>query len=312
MPNRRFLLLGVLSAALWPVFAARAQVSAAEYAHRRDALLARLPDAVVVALGAHEPTLDYVSFYQTPSFTYLSGYIEPDAALVLTKTHGVTTTTLFVEPREPGREVWVGARLGVEGATQRTGMPARDVSDFSQVLDSLARTGLPMYVVGDFGGDDGGDHSLLTVDQQFVAARRRKHPGLVVKSAMPYVEQLRGTKSSAELALIRKAAEITARAEEAAMRALEPEMNEYEIQALVEYTFRRNGADRPSFASIIGSGPNATTLHYNADTRVIERGDVVVMDIGASYQGYAADVTRSIPANGTYLPDQRAVYQIVR
>jgi Xaa-Pro aminopeptidase len=89
-------------------------------------------------------------------------------------------------------------------------------------------------------------------------------------------------------------------------------MNEFEIQALVEYTFRRNGADRPSFASIIGSGPNATTLHYNLDDRFIERGDIVVMDIGASYKGYAADVTRSIPANGTYSPEQRAVYQIVR
>jgi Xaa-Pro aminopeptidase len=81
---------------------------------------------------------------------------------------------------------------------------------------------------------------------------------------------------------------------------------------LIEYIFRRNGADRPSFASIIGSGPNSTTLHYNADDRVIERGDLVVMDIGASYKGYAADVTRTIPASGVYSPQQRAVYQIVR
>jgi Xaa-Pro aminopeptidase len=112
--------------------------------------------------------------------------------------------------------------------------------------------------------------------------------------------------------MLRKAADITARAQRAAMQALTPRMNEFEIQALIEYVFRRSGADRPSFASIVGSGPNTTTLHYNADNRVIERGDLVVMDIGASYQGYAADVTRTIPANGVYSPQQRAIYQIVR
>jgi Xaa-Pro aminopeptidase len=89
-------------------------------------------------------------------------------------------------------------------------------------------------------------------------------------------------------------------------------MNEFELQALIEYTFRRNGADRPSFATIVGSGPNSTTLHYNADDRFMEPGDVVVMDIGASYRGYAADVTRTVPASGTFTPAQREVYQLVR
>jgi Xaa-Pro aminopeptidase len=96
------------------------------------------------------------------------------------------------------------------------------------------------------------------------------------------------------------------------MAAVEPGMNEFEIQALIEYTFRRNGADRPSFSTIVGSGPNSTTLHYNVDDRFIEPGDVIVMDIGASYKGYAADVTRTVPASGKFSPQQRAVYEIVR
>ncbi len=96
------------------------------------------------------------------------------------------------------------------------------------------------------------------------------------------------------------------------MRAIEPGMNEFEIQGLIEYTFRRNGADRPSFGTIVGSGPNSTTLHYNADDRFMNAGDVVVMDIGASYRGYAADVTRTVPVSGTFTADQRAIYQIVR
>jgi Xaa-Pro aminopeptidase len=123
---------------------------------------------------------------------------------------------------------------------------------------------------------------------------------------------LRGTKSPAELDLIRKAVTVTVEAQKEAMRAIEPGMNEFEIQALIEYTFRRNGADRPSFGTIVGSGPNSTTLHYNADDRFMNAGEVVVMDIGASYRGYAADVTRTVPVTGTFTPDQRAIYQIVR
>jgi Xaa-Pro aminopeptidase len=189
-------------------------------------------------------------------------------------------------------------------------MPARDNSDFPLVLDSLATAGRQLYFVGDFpGGEDAG---VLTPDQQLVAALRKQHPSVVVKNATPYVDQLRGSKSIGELALIRQAAEITARAERDAMLALAPGMNEFELQALIEYDFRRNGADRPSFASIIGSGRNSTTLHYNQDDRFIQRGDVVVMDVGASYRGYAADVTRTIPASGVYTSEQRAIYQLVR
>jgi Xaa-Pro aminopeptidase len=105
---------------------------------------------------------------------------------------------------------------------------------------------------------------------------------------------------------------ITADAQREAMRAIEPGMNEFEIQGLIEYTFRRNGADRPSFSTIVGSGPNSTTLHYNADDRFMNTGEVVVMDIGASYRGYAADVTRTVPISGTFTADQKAIYQIVR
>ncbi|HEY2378506.1 MAG TPA: aminopeptidase P N-terminal domain-containing protein [Gemmatimonadaceae bacterium] len=295
---------------LAPLAATPAQFATTEYAQRRAALLAQIADGVVLALGAHEPAQDYLSFYQTPSFNYLTGLVEPDAALVIVKSGGSVTSTLFVEPRIPAREVWVGTRLGVDGAQRRTALPTREIGDLAQVLDSLSSSGLPWYVVGDFSTEDPG--SGLTPDQQFVSAFRSRHPAIVVKNATPHVLQLRATKSPAELALIRQAAEITARAERDAMQALAPGMNEFEIQALVEYTFRRNGAERPSFASIIGSGPNATALHYNLDDRFIEGGDIVVMDIGASYKGYAADVTRSIPANGTYSPEQRAIYQIVR
>ena len=126
------------------------------------------------------------------------------------------------------------------------------------------------------------------------------------------VQRLRGTKSATELACIRKAVSVTVEAQTNAMRATRSGAYEFELQALIEYTFRRAGADRPSFSTIVGSGPNSTTLHYNDNDRLMGDGDIVVMDIGASYHGYAADVTRTLPVNGTYSPAQRDIYQIVR
>jgi len=105
---------------------------------------------------------------------------------------------------------------------------------------------------------------------------------------------------------------ITVGAQRDAMRLIEPGMNEFEVEGLIEYDFRRNGADRPSFSTIVGSGPNSTTLHYNADARFIEANDMIVMDIGASYRGYAADVTRTVPADGSFSAAERDIYTAVR
>ena len=289
-----------------------AQITSREYAARRDAMLARLPEnAVVVALGAPEPKQDYVEFDQTPDVLYLTGVREPEVALLMVKQNGRATQTLFVLPRDPAAETWTGTRLGTSGATQLTGIPARTRDQFTKVVDSLATGTLPFYVVGDLTGqqEDGG---ALSADDQFVARLKRDHPQLRVQPATTLVMQLRGKKSPAELALIRRAVEITVEAQRAAMQAMPSAKNEYEIEALIEYTFRRNGAERPSFATIVGSGPNSTTLHYGADNRPMQPGEVVVMDIGASFDGYAADVTRTVPTNGVYAPEQREIYQIVR
>jgi Xaa-Pro aminopeptidase len=253
-----------------------AQIDSAEYAARRAALANAIGQGVIVARGAPEPAEDYQSFFQVATFDYLTGVHEPNAALVIVKHGSRVTSTLFVEPSDPDEEVWSGHRMGPAGATRRTGLPARPIGELRRVLDSLLA------------------HGMNVVD------------------AAPTELRLRGTKSPAEQALIRKAAAITADAEQSAFHVVAPGVNEYEVQAQIEYVFRKNGADRPSFASIVGSGPNSTILHYNADDRVMQSGDLVVMDIGASYRGYAGDVTRTVPVNGTYTDDQRAIYQIVR
>lgn len=310
MRFRQFLAVLVLAGTSVPL---QAQIPQAEYAQRRAALAAKLQDGVLLAIGAREPEQDYLSFYQSEPFTYLTGYNEPNAALVMVKRGGQVTSMLFVEERDPAAEVWTGKRFGPEGATKATGIPARPVEQLRPVLDSLLNVTPQLYVVGNVRADTRNDEGrVLTPDEQFVRALTASHSSVKVASANQYVLLLRGKKSAAELDLIRKAAEITAEAHFDAMRAMEPGMNEFEIQGLIEYTFRRNGADRPSFATIVGSGPNSTTLHYNADDRFMNAGEVVVMDIGASYRGYAADVTRTVPVSGTFTPDQRAIYQIVR
>jgi Xaa-Pro aminopeptidase len=301
--------LALAASALAAALPAHAQIAESEYAARRAALASRIGDGALVAFGAGEPAHDYMRFDQAPSFLYLTGVREPGAALVMTRRGGRTSVTLFVEPNDPAREVWTGSRAGVEGTARRTGVAVRPASQLRAVLDSVAGSVGQLYVVGELRGDHGG---AVSRDQAIADALGRAHPRLRVTNANGLVERLRARKSPAELALIRKAVEITADAQREAMAFIEPGVNEFEVQALIEYTFRRNGADRPSFATIVASGPNSTALHYNADDRFMEAGDVVVMDVGASYRGYAADVTRTVPVGGSFTPAQREIYQLVR
>lgn len=284
-----------------------AQVQAAEYAARRDSLAAVMPDGVLIAIGGHEPAEDFISFFPTASFYYLTGVTEPDAVFVLVKRRSAITTMLFVQPRDPAREAWTGSRLGAEGMRRATAMASRTVDELRPTLDSLLAPGGSLEVVSDLSGN-----GFATRDEQFVASLQHDHPELHIANANDLVERLRMRHSASELALERKAIDITVRAQRDAISAIHPGVNEFEIQALIDYTFRRNGADRPSFSTIVGSGPNSTALHYSANDRFMQAGDVVVMDIGASYRGYAADVTRTVPVSGTFTAEQRAIYQIVR
>src|SRR5215212_9304134 len=162
-----------------------------------------MPDGVLVALGAHEPSQDYLSFVQSPSFYYLTGFKEPDAALIVVKQGGqVVSSTMFVEPRLPSREVWTGARLGVEGIATMSGMKGRDVAELPKVLDSLATAGLPFLAVGELSDAGGAEaDSLLTArspDEQIFDHLRAKHAGLKVTPFNQAVERVRGKKSAIE------------------------------------------------------------------------------------------------------------------
>lgn len=285
-----------------------AQIAAEEYAQRRATLASRLPDGLFVIRGGISPVQDYLSFYQTNGFLYLTGYREPDAALVMNKQGGDTVWTLFVQTKIPAQEVWSGRRYGPDSASKATGLPTRPIGDFEPLVDSLLRTSPRLSYHADIA--EGGD--TLNHDDRFLNALRQKHSGLQVVGANDLVTTMRSRKSAAEMDLIQRAAAISMEAHAEAARALEPDMNEFEIQALLEYTFRRYGGDRPAYASIVGSGPNSTVLHYNRDDRYMKAGDVLLIDAAASFGGYAADITRTFPVSGRFTPEQREVYQIVR
>ncbi len=288
-----------------------AQVSQREFAARREALAKRIDSGFVIAFGGRTPITDFGPFHQLPAFHYLTNFDEPDAAMVMVVRRGAGTTTLFLTPADPRAAFYYGWRPDSTSVEKTLGVQARSFTTVGAVADSLAAAGLPLYTLDDFEDADFSRADSLTRGRVFARSLVAKHPGLVAKDAAPLVDQLRAKKSVAEIALLRKAAEISSEGHRAAMTAPVPS-HEYELQAVLEYTFTRLGGSRPAYGSIVGSGLNGTQLHYMKDRGETKPGDVVVIDAAAEYEGYAADITRTIPVSGTYTPEQRAMYQLVR
>jgi Xaa-Pro aminopeptidase len=289
------------------------EITAAEYAARRDSLAARLDSGVVIAFGAPAPT-DPHGWTQLPAFRYLTGFLEPNAALLLIKRGGSVTGTLYTASRDPRLALYDGFPPDSATVARQTGLQVRSLPALRPAVDSLVRLGLPLYDLRDFSSADAAGQDSLTRGARFIAdlIARRPGPGREILDAHPLLDSLRARKSAGELALLRQAIAITDASLKEAMRSVRPGMWEYQLEAIIEGGFRRAGGDGPAFASIIGSGPNSTQYHYVKSDRRMAAGDVVVMDVGAAYRGYAADVTRTIPVSGRFTADQRAVYQLVR
>ncbi len=289
-----------------------AQIPAAEFSARRDSLASRIGDGVVVAFGARTPVTDFGPPTQLPAFHYLTNYDEPDAAFVMVVRGGRPVPMLFVTPIEPRTAMYYGRRPDSAMVRQATGIPARPFAALSGVLDSLAGAGLDFHTLADFEDADFQRADSLTRGVAYIRSFAAAHPGLTIKNAHPLVDQLRARKSPAEIALLRRAAALSDAGHLAAMRMAAPGLHEYDLQAAAEYAFRRGGASRPAYGSIVGSGRRGTQLHYMKNRGPLEAGDLVVIDAAGEYEGYAADVTRTLPVSGRFTPDQRAIYQLVR
>jgi Xaa-Pro aminopeptidase len=289
-----------------------AQISSAEYAARRDSLAARIDSGIVVAFGGRTPVSDFGPFFQVPGFHYLTGYDYADATLVMMVRGGHGRSTLFVTRSTPRRSLYYGIEPDSSTIATELGLSSRSTDALGGVLDSLAGSGLPFYALRDVEDADFAGLDSLTRGGQTMRALTQRHAGLTVQDAAPILDRLRATKSPAEQALLRRAAEISVAGHRAAMQLIAPGLHEYDLQAVLEYTFRRQGAERPAYGSIVGTGVNGTQLHYMKDRALLKAGDLVVIDAAAEFGGYAADVTRTLPVSGTFSADQRAIYQIVR
>jgi Xaa-Pro aminopeptidase len=309
-----FILLCIpaLGAAQDPNPARNERISLAEYAARRAELTKGIDSGVVLAFGEVEPVVYWPTFFQTPSFQYLTGLGESDAVLVIVKRNGTATSTMFVPSRTRMEERWIGARTPVADLQSRIGINGRAIGGLKPFVDSLASRGLPFYTVADVRAADYTSEDSLTLGSRFVAQLRAARPSLVTASLDTTVDRLRAKKSPAEIALLRKATQISVRGHREAMKALAPGCRENEIQAVLDGTFRRLGGDRPGYGSIVGGGKNATILHYMDDNDVLHDGDLLLIDAATSFGHYSADVTRTMPVNGKFTPPQRDIYQLVR
>jgi len=287
------------------------QIAQGEYAARRQALLASIDSGVVVAFGGVENVTHWPPFAQLPSFEYLTGFGEQDAALLLVKRGGAGTARLFVPPHNPRIERVAGVRVGPAEARAATGMEGAEISTLRAAVDSLIAAGLPLYVVSDVHTNDFAAADSLRRGARFVELLARDHPAVRAASLDTVVLRLRARKTPAEIALLRRATAISAAGHRLAMRAMAPACNEGDLQAAMESVFRGMGAERPGYGSIVGSGPNALKLHYDENSRVMRAGETVVIDAATAYRHYSADITRTLPVSGRFSPDQRAIYQMV-
>lgn len=363
---------------------------AAFHRGRREAVLEALPDdALAVFFGAPvRNRSNDVSFEyrQSSDFLYLTGSHEPGSVLLLSpggiQVDGSTVRELlFVPPRDPAEEVWLGRRFGIERAMEELGVelalestrfeefaspllsdPGLRVfhlelpdgvptgSDLGTQVEafrahvqpvSVSESGLVGFMlhgvlaspspelyerlkalsVRGFDPSAASDPTARALAEAFVAsdgyeAWRERHAELTRghpdgTTLRAILDSLRTIKTDEEIGVLTEAIDATAEAHLEVMRRARPGWAEFQIEALVEYTFKRLGAEYPAFPSIVGSGENSVILHYETNRRRTEPGDVVVIDIGAEYRGYAADVTRTIPVSGRFSEEQRAIYDVV-
>lgn len=287
---------------------------------RREAFRALMPEKSVAVFFAapvrnRSNDVDY-QYHQSPDFYYLTGLNESNSVLVLSKDSfefggQQDNEYLFVSPKDPHQEIWTGRLLGSLLAKEKLGFRSALVN---KEFNELAFSGFEVVLLGSFFADAGNDpynvsdiydlqdnlkKKLSTVDSVNV----QRAPDILIK--------LREIKQPVEIELLNKAISITCKGLRSAMIKADSAEYEYKIQAIIEYEFKKGGAEYPGFPSIIGSGENNCILHYTTSRRKMSLSDLVVCDVGAEYHGYTADVTRTIPINGKFSNEQKAIYDLV-
>jgi Xaa-Pro aminopeptidase len=280
------------------------------FAAHRAALAAKLPkDAVVVLRGPAEPEAEVGDAYRPDSnFWYLTGFAEPDAVVVLRPSAPEGKRyVLFVKPKNWIEERWTGRRAGVEGAkADYRAEAAFPIENFQKESRSLLAGAKELFYLD--ARDRAFREKLITSWQAVAAAGTESLPA---SDVAPVVAQMRLVKDATEIAILREAVNLSVEAHRAALALAGPGVNEGVLKGAMVQRCLAGGAARMAYAPIVGSGPNSVILHYPDANRVMRRGEMIVNDTACEYGLYAADVTRSYPVNGTFSPEQRALYEIV-
>lgn len=286
-----------------------------EYAKRRKDLIQKIgPNGIVILPAAPEfyRNGDAVYAYrQNSDFYYLTGFEEPEAVLILAPKRREGEYILFNRIRDRNREIWDGPRAGQEGALKDyLADQAFPFSELTFMLPDLlvGRESIhyPLGINREF------DKILMeSVNQIRSKIRSGMQSPLAFRDVTASLHEMRLFKSVSEIATMQKAIDITEKAHVRAMQVCQPGCNEYELEAELIYEFQRHGSKFPAYNPIVGAGKNSCILHYVSNNQEIKDGDLVLIDAGAEYQNYAADITRTFPANGRFTGEQRAIYEVV-
>lgn len=289
------------------------------YAERRAKLAAQADGPIVLwgFTGREESSQSYV-FAQEDNFYYLTGHNEEGAGLIVLPAAkpGASDSwdgpreIFFLPPKNPAKEKWNGLRMSPSdpGIAARTGFAT--VEPFPEMrasIEKLAKLYPSFWTILPYEKENGGyPHEKAVVDWLQLAV-----PQARLKDVRANIGALRQIKSPGELAFLRQAIELSLDAHLEAMKMMRPGLFEYQVAAKMVEIHALGGSEAEGYAPIVGAGPNSTALHYDKLSRKIEDGDIVVLDVGAQYSGYSADITRTLPANGKFTPRQREIYEIV-
>ena len=287
-----------------------------EFLRRRQALLAKMaPASAALIFAAPEATRSADSEYpyrQNSDFWYFTGFNEPEAVLVLIKSDDTHNhSVLFNRVRDKTAEIWFGRRLGQEAAPEKLAVDralAFDEID-EQLYQLLNGLDVVYHAQGQYPYADNIVFSAL--DKLRRGSRQNLAAPATLTDWRPWVHEMRLFKSAEEIDVLRRAGEISALAHTRAMQVCRPGMFEYQLEGEILHEFNRHGARFPSYNTIVGGGENGCILHYTENESELRDGDLVLIDAGCEYRGYAGDITRTFPVNGKFTPAQRAIYDIV-